>query len=164
MRRNVSTERRLLRPSMTSPDLFTLGGRKRRQVLWSPLPVSGAVCSSEGEQGHVVQLRADGVRRLAHGTRQVTNNAWSRCRTFHSFSSLRDVFYLLFFVSSSLHRSYISFDILRRILNDYFKYEVFYCMNITDIDDKVSSFNYINYLQFPFLKCLILHSLSFKKL
>ncbi len=34
-------------------------------------------------------------------------------------------------------RSYISFDILRRILKDYFKYDVFYCMNITDIDDKV---------------------------
>lgn len=38
----------------------------------------------------------------------------------------------------SFHRSYISFDILRRILRDYFKYDVLYCMNITDIDDKVS--------------------------
>ena len=38
------------------------------------------------------------------------------------------------------HRSYISFDILRRILKDYFKFDVFYCMNITDIDDKVSVF------------------------
>uniref|UniRef100_A0A8B9LAJ8 Cysteine--tRNA ligase, cytoplasmic n=1 Tax=Astyanax mexicanus TaxID=7994 RepID=A0A8B9LAJ8_ASTMX len=34
-------------------------------------------------------------------------------------------------------RSYISFDILRRILMNYFKYDVFYCMNITDIDDKI---------------------------
>ncbi|KAA8579341.1 hypothetical protein FQN60_010700 [Etheostoma spectabile] len=34
-------------------------------------------------------------------------------------------------------RSYISFDILRRILKDYFKYDVLYCMNITDIDDKI---------------------------
>ncbi|XP_014884796.1 cysteine--tRNA ligase, cytoplasmic isoform X3 [Poecilia latipinna] len=34
-------------------------------------------------------------------------------------------------------RSYISFDILRRILRDYFKYDVLYCMNITDIDDKI---------------------------
>ncbi|XP_062845826.1 cysteine--tRNA ligase, cytoplasmic isoform X1 [Trichomycterus rosablanca] len=34
-------------------------------------------------------------------------------------------------------RSYISFDILRRILMSYFKYDVFYCMNITDIDDKI---------------------------
>uniref|UniRef100_A0A6I8NFM1 Cysteine--tRNA ligase, cytoplasmic n=1 Tax=Ornithorhynchus anatinus TaxID=9258 RepID=A0A6I8NFM1_ORNAN len=34
-------------------------------------------------------------------------------------------------------RSYISFDILRRVLRDYFKYDVFYCMNITDVDDKI---------------------------
>ncbi|XP_076971507.1 cysteine--tRNA ligase, cytoplasmic [Tamandua tetradactyla] len=34
-------------------------------------------------------------------------------------------------------RSYISFDILRRVLKDYFKLDVFYCMNITDIDDKI---------------------------
>uniref|UniRef100_A0A8C2ZA28 Cysteine--tRNA ligase, cytoplasmic n=1 Tax=Cyclopterus lumpus TaxID=8103 RepID=A0A8C2ZA28_CYCLU len=37
----------------------------------------------------------------------------------------------------SPNRSYISFDILRRVLKDYFKYDVFYCMNITDIDDKI---------------------------
>ncbi|XP_005111467.1 cysteine--tRNA ligase, cytoplasmic [Aplysia californica] len=34
-------------------------------------------------------------------------------------------------------RSYISFDILRRVLMDYFKYDIFYSMNITDIDDKI---------------------------
>lgn len=34
-------------------------------------------------------------------------------------------------------RSYISFDILRRVLNDYFGYNVLYVMNITDIDDKI---------------------------
>ncbi|XP_067849840.1 cysteine--tRNA ligase, cytoplasmic isoform X2 [Heptranchias perlo] len=34
-------------------------------------------------------------------------------------------------------RSYISFDILRRTLMNYFKYNVFYCMNITDVDDKI---------------------------
>lgn len=40
-------------------------------------------------------------------------------------------------LSSRRFRSYISFDILRRVLRDYFKFDVFYCMNITDIDDKV---------------------------
>jgi hypothetical protein len=35
-------------------------------------------------------------------------------------------------------RSYISFDILRRVLQDYFGYTVEYVMNITDLDDKVS--------------------------
>uniref|UniRef100_A0A1B0D7F8 Cysteine--tRNA ligase, cytoplasmic n=1 Tax=Phlebotomus papatasi TaxID=29031 RepID=A0A1B0D7F8_PHLPP len=34
-------------------------------------------------------------------------------------------------------RSYISFDILRRVLMDYFGYDVLYVMNITDIDDKI---------------------------
>lgn len=34
-------------------------------------------------------------------------------------------------------RSYISFDILRRVLADYFNYNVLYVMNITDVDDKI---------------------------
>ncbi|KAK6637321.1 hypothetical protein RUM44_007736 [Polyplax serrata] len=34
-------------------------------------------------------------------------------------------------------RSYISFDILRRVLSNYFGYNVQYVMNITDIDDKI---------------------------
>lgn len=34
-------------------------------------------------------------------------------------------------------RCYITFDIIRRILANYFGYEVFYVMNITDIDDKI---------------------------
>ncbi|CAB1338905.1 unnamed protein product [Coregonus sp. 'balchen'] len=42
--------------------------------------------------------------------------------------------------------SYISFDILRRILMNYFKYDVFYCMNITDIDDKIIRRARQNYL------------------
>ncbi|XP_077475928.1 cysteine--tRNA ligase, cytoplasmic-like isoform X2 [Stigmatopora argus] len=43
-------------------------------------------------------------------------------------------------------RSYISFDILRRVLKDYFMYDVFYCMNITDIDDKIIKRARQNYL------------------
>ncbi|KAL4097192.1 hypothetical protein QTP88_022007 [Uroleucon formosanum] len=34
-------------------------------------------------------------------------------------------------------RSYITFDILRRVLKNYFHYDVEYVMNITDIDDKI---------------------------
>ncbi|EDQ90779.1 uncharacterized protein MONBRDRAFT_223, partial [Monosiga brevicollis MX1] len=34
-------------------------------------------------------------------------------------------------------RSYVSFDILRRILREYFGYDVQFVMNITDIDDKI---------------------------
>ncbi|GAB1301937.1 Cysteine--tRNA ligase, cytoplasmic [Apodemus speciosus] len=43
-------------------------------------------------------------------------------------------------------RSYISFDILRRVLRDYFQFDVFYCMNITDIDDKIIRRARQNYL------------------
>jgi cysteinyl-tRNA synthetase len=39
---------------------------------------------------------------------------------------------------NSLCRNYVSLDLIRRILVDYFNYDVFYVMNITDIDDKVS--------------------------
>ncbi|KAF2153384.1 hypothetical protein K461DRAFT_278198 [Myriangium duriaei CBS 260.36] len=34
-------------------------------------------------------------------------------------------------------RNYVSTDILRRILVDYFKYDVKFVMNITDVDDKI---------------------------
>jgi len=34
-------------------------------------------------------------------------------------------------------RSYVSFDVLRRVLKDHFKYHIKYVMNITDIDDKI---------------------------
>lgn len=34
-------------------------------------------------------------------------------------------------------RNYMTFDIIRRIMVDYFRYDVLYVMNITDIDDKI---------------------------
>ena len=34
-------------------------------------------------------------------------------------------------------RNYLTFDIIRRILKDYFQYDILYVMNITDIDDKI---------------------------
>lgn len=34
-------------------------------------------------------------------------------------------------------RTYITFDIIRRILSDYFNYTVIYAMNIRDVDDKI---------------------------
>lgn len=50
---------------------------------------------------------------------------------------------VFFFV---LRRSYISFDILRRVLSNYFGYNVLYVMNITDIDDKIIKRARQNYL------------------
>eukprot|EP00850_Spirogloea_muscicola_P009212 SM000051S17572 [mRNA] locus=s51:414570:421017:- [translate_table: standard] len=34
-------------------------------------------------------------------------------------------------------RTYLAFDIIRRILEDYFGYQIFYVMNVTDVDDKI---------------------------
>ncbi|XP_019854225.1 PREDICTED: cysteine--tRNA ligase, cytoplasmic-like [Amphimedon queenslandica] len=34
-------------------------------------------------------------------------------------------------------RSYMAFDIIRRVMSDYFGYDIFYVMNVTDIDDKI---------------------------
>ena len=34
-------------------------------------------------------------------------------------------------------RNYVTQDVLRRILTDYFGYDVHFVMNVTDIDDKV---------------------------
>jgi cysteinyl-tRNA synthetase len=36
-------------------------------------------------------------------------------------------------------RNYVTQDILRRILSDYFGYDIHFVMNITDIDDKVDT-------------------------
>merc|ERR1712131_522566 len=43
-------------------------------------------------------------------------------------------------------RSYVSFDIIRKILKNYFGYNVFYQINITDIDDKIIKRARQNYL------------------
>jgi len=34
-------------------------------------------------------------------------------------------------------RTYVAFDTIRRVLTDYFGFHVNYCMNITDVDDKI---------------------------
>ncbi len=46
-----------------------------------------------------------------------------------------------------LFRNYVSFDIVRRILRDYFGYDIFLVMNITDIDDKVVALFLLQYYQ-----------------
>ncbi|KAF6262603.1 tRNA synthetases class I (C) catalytic domain-containing protein [Scenedesmus sp. NREL 46B-D3] len=34
-------------------------------------------------------------------------------------------------------RNYVTFDVIRRVLEDYFGYNVLYVMNVTDVDDKI---------------------------
>ena len=49
-------------------------------------------------------------------------------------------------------RSYISFDILRRVLSDYFGYQLHFVMNITDIDDKIIKRARQNFLLDEYIK------------
>lgn len=65
---------------------------------------------------------------------------WSENSSKISQSSQNSLFWMNFYKNLSnftLSRSYISFDILRRVLADYFGYNVLYVMNITDVDDKI---------------------------
>lgn len=47
---------------------------------------------------------------------------------------------VLYFIEIFIFRHYISLNILRRVLEDYFRYDVIYCMNVNDIDDKINLF------------------------
>lgn len=38
---------------------------------------------------------------------------------------------------AQFYRTYLAMDIIRRVLEDYFKYDVLFVQNVTDIDDKV---------------------------
>ena len=38
-------------------------------------------------------------------------------------------------------RTYLTFDIVRRVISDYFGYNIFYVMNITDIGELYESFD-----------------------
>lgn len=49
-------------------------------------------------------------------------------------------------------RTYISFDILRRVLSEYFGYQIYFVMNVTDIDDKIIRRARQNYLFDEYLK------------
>lgn len=49
-------------------------------------------------------------------------------------------------------RNYVTFDIIRRVLEDYFGYNVTYVMNVTDVDDKIILRARRNYLMEQFLK------------
>jgi len=60
----------------------------------------------------------------------ITMLHWKSCCQIGRFPML---------VNFAVCRSYISFDILRRVFKDYFNFDVLYAMNITDIDDKVTA-------------------------
>lgn len=49
-------------------------------------------------------------------------------------------------------RNYVTFDIIRRVLEDHFGYNVTYVMNVTDVDDKIITRARRNHLVAEFLK------------
>lgn len=49
-------------------------------------------------------------------------------------------------------RAYVTFDLIRRVLGDYFGYSIFYVMNVTDIDDKIILRARRDYLWLQFVK------------
>lgn len=52
-------------------------------------------------------------------------------------------------------RNYVTTDIIRRIMRDYFKFDVRFVMNVTDVDDKVGIVTL-----FVFWRVLMFHRLS----
>lgn len=54
-------------------------------------------------------------------------------------------------------RCYITFDIIRRILANYFGFNIFYVMNITDVDDKIIKRARSNYLCDKFIENFLNH-------
>lgn len=74
---------------------------------------TGALHHDDSPQSPLVQLRTYRLRCGAHGPRQVGPG------------------------ERLIPRTYLSQDIIMRILRDYFNYDVVFVMNITDIDDKI---------------------------
>lgn len=48
-------------------------------------------------------------------------------------------------------RNYVSTDVIRRVMRDYFKYNVRFVMNVTDVDDKVRVL--LHKIYFPEIAC-----------
>ena len=92
---------------------------KRQQPAWSP--------PSGGKDGPTLTLYNSLTRKkeefVSMRNKRVT---WYNCGpTVYDASHMGHA------------RTYLTFDILRRVLADYFGYQIFYVMNITDIDDKI---------------------------
>jgi hypothetical protein len=97
-------------------------GREEHELRWF-LSSPGRVRDGEARRRCVVQLWADSVRLVPYGPCEVSSTLDERAHEL---------------MLSVVVRNYMTQDIMRRILRDYFGYEVNFVMNITDVDDKVS--------------------------
>ncbi|KAL3319624.1 hypothetical protein Ciccas_001693 [Cichlidogyrus casuarinus] len=93
---------------------------KRQQPLWNPPDT----CSSKIPELYLYNsLTSKKERFIPQETGKVT---WYSCGpTVYDSSHMGHA------------RTYIAFDILRRTMQNYFNFNIYYVMNITDIDDKI---------------------------
>ena len=107
------------------------------------------LCSCKSERRRVVMATSERKQPL---WQPPTNEGGSRFFLYNSLTRKKEPFVPLvgrqvkwymcgptvYDVSHMGHaRSYMSFDIVRRVLSDYFGFDITYVMNITDIDDKI---------------------------
>ena len=110
--------------SLTRSKVCADGLSLLRMVKLTHTTCLGGVRAKRWESCEVVQLRANGIRCVAYGAREVSR------------SFVRSGVCVLRWQATC--RNYVTQDVLRRIVTDYFGYDVHFVMNITDIDDKVS--------------------------
>ncbi|XP_049865234.1 cysteine--tRNA ligase, cytoplasmic [Pectinophora gossypiella] len=91
---------------------------KRSQPAWSP---------PKGEKRPVLKL----YNSLTRQKEEFVCNNGNRVNWYSCGPTVYDASHM------GHARSYISFDILRRVMSTYFGYDILYVMNITDIDDKI---------------------------
>lgn len=95
---------------------------------------TGHLCASRRRNRALVLVRSYSLRRLPHGPCTVGGETRGR-RQSAAGCDCR----FLAFLNLVIFRSYITFDILRRVLQDYFGYQIKLVMNVTDVDDKVGA-------------------------
>ncbi|XP_046978679.1 cysteine--tRNA ligase, cytoplasmic [Vanessa cardui] len=107
---------------------------KRTQPSWSP--------PSTGEERPVLKL----FNSLTRQKEKFVSSNGNRVNWYSCGPTVYDASHM------GHARSYISFDILRRVMSNYFGYDILYVMNITDIDDKIIRRARQNYLYEKYLK------------
>ena len=96
-------------------------------ISLSSLSLIGRVYSNEWQSSFLVHLRSHCVRQVAPRYSSYSFNYLEKLLLIPLISPL----------SAGHARTYMAFDIIRRVLEEYFGYDVLYVMNITDVDDKV---------------------------
>ena len=110
-----------LLPSATAAAGMATKAAGQRQ--WNPPPADGATANPLVLYNSLLDEKVPFVPTAGPNSKQIT---WYTCGPT---------------VYDSAHmghaRNYVTFDVLRRVLEDYFGYNVLFVMNVTDVDDKI---------------------------